>query len=121
MTYKVIRVAGVAVAFGPNDDNYAPSIPPGGVLTIEVSAPQLSAPAIPSVCSPWQIRKALNAMGIRTTVESAIAASTDQALRDGWEYASEFRSDDPFVLAMGAALNLTAEQTRQMIADASLL
>lgn len=72
-------------------------------------------------CTPWQIRKALNNMGLRADVESAIAASPDQALKDGWEYASEFRSDDAFVLSMGQSLGLTAEQTHQMIAGASLL
>jgi hypothetical protein len=73
------------------------------------------------ICSPWQIRKALNNLGLRTAVESAVAASDDMALKDGWEYATEFRSDDPFVLAMGQALGKTADETRDLIAFAATL
>jgi hypothetical protein len=74
-----------------------------------------------AVCSPWQIRKALNNQGIRQDVEDAVAASDDQELKDGWEFATEFRSDDPFVLTMGAALGKTEEKTRQLIEYASTL
>ena len=72
-------------------------------------------------CTPWQIRKALNAQGLRTGVEAAIAASTDQTLKDGWEFASAFRSDDPFVISMGAALGKSEEETKLLIQYASTL
>lgn len=40
MTYKVVRDAsGIAVCFGPNDDNYVPMIPAGCVLVIELTEP----------------------------------------------------------------------------------
>jgi len=43
MSYKVVRnVAGEAVAFGPNDDNYEPTIKSGEALTVEDSAPTLA-------------------------------------------------------------------------------
>lgn len=73
------------------------------------------------VCSPWQIRKALNAQGLRSGVEAAISASTDITLKDGWSYATEFRSDDPFVISMGAALGKTAAETAALIQYASTL
>lgn len=72
-------------------------------------------------CSPWQIRKALNAQGLRQVVETAIAASTDQGLKDGWEFATEFRSDDPFVISIGATLGMSATETAQFIKRASAL
>jgi hypothetical protein len=72
-------------------------------------------------CTPWQIRKALNAQGLRTGVEAVIAASTDQALKDGWEFASAFRSDDPFVISMGATLGKSEAQTAELIQYASTL
>lgn len=72
-------------------------------------------------CSPWKIRKALNALGLRQAVEDAVAASTDQDLKDGWEFATEFRSDDPFVISMGAALGKSEEETAQLIQYASTL
>jgi len=40
MTYKIVRnTAGEVVAFGPNDDNYEPTIKKGETLTIEDNAP----------------------------------------------------------------------------------
>jgi hypothetical protein len=93
-------------------------------LTPEELAEIASRPPAPipaAVCSPWQIRKALNNQGLRQGVEDAIAASTDQELKDGWEFATEFRSDDPFVLTMGAALGKSEEETRHLIEYASTL
>lgn len=72
-------------------------------------------------CSPWQIRKALNNQGLRQAVEDAVAASTDQDLKDAWEFAHEFRSDHPFVLTMGVALGKTEEETAQLIEYAATL
>lgn len=78
-------------------------------------------PPVVYSCSPWQIRKALNAAGLRQVVEEAIAQSSDQELKDGWEFATEFRSDDLFVIAMGASLGKDEEQTAQLIQYASTL
>jgi len=71
--------------------------------------------------TPWQIRKALTALSLRQQVEYAVAASSDQEVKDGWEFATEFRSDDPFVIAIGAAVGKTAEETAQVINYASTL
>lgn len=94
-------------------------------LTAEEVAAALAdaanAPLPVIVVSPWQIRKALNQMGLREAVEAAVSASTDQALKDGWEYATEFRSDDPFVLQMGVALGQSDVQTHELIALAATL
>ena len=36
MTYKIVKnLAGDVVAFGPNDDNYEPTVKDGEILTIE--------------------------------------------------------------------------------------
>lgn len=89
----------------------------------EGNMPEPAEPLPPPVytCSPWQMRKALNAMSLRQTVEDAVAASADLTLKDGWEFATEFRSDDPFVLSMGAAVGKTVEETAQLIQMASTL
>lgn len=77
---------------------------------------------MPSVsCNAWQIRKALNAVGLRDAVEIAVAQSTDRDLKDGWERATEFRSDDAFVLNMGAALGKTEQEIHELIALAATL
>lgn len=73
------------------------------------------------VCSPWQIRKALNSAGLRETVETAVANSNDINLKDGWEFATEFRSNDPFVISMGSAIDLDEVQIKEFIKEASYL
>ena len=72
-------------------------------------------------CDAWQIRKALNTLVLRKAVEDAVALSTDQTLKDGWEFATILRSDDPFVVAMGAALGKTQAEVDQIIQLASSL
>ena len=56
----------------------------------------------------WQIRKALNAMNLRASVESAVAAG-NQELKEAWEFAQEFKRFDPLVLSLGAALGVNDE------------
>jgi hypothetical protein len=73
------------------------------------------------ICSPWQIRKALNNLSLRQAVEDAVAASNDQTLKDGWEFATEFRSNDPFVISMGASLGKNEQETAELIQYASTL
>lgn len=72
-------------------------------------------------CNPWQIRKALNALGLRQQVEDTIASSTDITIKDGWEFASEFRSDDPFVISVGEAVGKSAPEVAEIISYAATL
>lgn len=62
--------------------------------------------AIPASVSPRQIRQALTATGMRSQVESAVAAA-DQDTKDWWEFATEFERNHPMVAAMGAALGVS--------------
>ena len=78
-------------------------------------------PATVYTCSPWQMRKALNQLNLRQAVEDAVAASTDITLKDGWEFATEFCSSDPFVISMGAALGKSEAETAELIALAASL
>lgn len=78
-------------------------------------------PVIECSCSPWQIRKAFNELGIRDQVELLVKTSTDITIKDGWEFASEFKSDDPFVLSMGSILGKSREEICSLIAYASTL
>lgn len=117
-TYKVIRRNGKIVACGPNADFYQPVVEPGDVLTIEQSMPPL---AMPASCTPWQIRKALNALGLRQQIEDAVAQSEIIEVKDGWQFANVFRSDDPFVLGIGAAIGKTESEVQDIIIYASTL
>ena len=55
----------------------------------------------------WQLRKALNALGLRSSIESSVATNANQDLIDGWEYSDTFHSDNPYISAIGSALGKT--------------
>lgn len=61
------------------------------------------------VCTPWQIRKAMTALGIRDAVEAAVAVAT-QDVKDAYNYAQDFKRLDPFVTDIGAAVSKTDEE-----------
>ena len=67
-----------------------------------------------------QIRLALSGVGLRTDVETAVAAG-DQTLKDWYERAKKFKRHDPMVLALAAALNVTDEQLDALWALAASL
>lgn len=69
---------------------------------------QFQIASIPPV-SPWQIRKALNALGLREAVEKVVSQS-DITTQDAWNYATEFRRDDPLVEGVGKALKKSDEE-----------
>jgi len=72
-------------------------------------------------CSPWQIRKALNTLGLRLQVEDAIEQSEVQEVKDGWEFATSFRSDDPFVLGIAQAIGKDEAEVAEIIRYARTL
>ena len=63
----------------------------------------------PSPVTPLQIRRALNAAGMRGMVEAALVAAPQDA-KDAWDYATEIKRDDATLNAMATALGLTTAQ-----------
>jgi len=63
---------------------------------------------IPPV-TPWRMRKALNQLGLRSTVEASVAQA-DQDTKDAWEFATEFVRTDPLILVMQNVLGKTDEE-----------
>lgn len=55
---------------------------------------------------PMRLRLALNQLGLRNMVESAVANS-DQTIKDAWEYAVSFSIDSPLLKGMAYGLGLT--------------
>jgi hypothetical protein len=70
--------------------------------------------AVPEEISPRQFRQALNHFGFRQQVDGAVAASTDQDLKDWYAYTSAFQRHHPEVLAMAQALGFTDDQLDQV-------
>ena len=63
--------------------------------------------SVPASVSPRQIRQALTAAGLRTSVEAAVAAS-DQDTQDWYEFSTAFERAHPAVVAMGVALGVSS-------------
>jgi len=59
---------------------------------------------MPLICTPFQIRAALTQQGLRAQAEAAITASTDQTIKDAWQYAQQFVENDKFITQMATAL-----------------
>lgn len=70
----------------------------------EIEAARIA--AVPKIVSPRQIRQALTRAGLRTSVESAVAAG-DQDIQDWWKFATSFDRHNSHVLAMAQALGVT--------------
>ena len=59
-------------------------------------------------CTPWQIRKKLNKEGLREAVEVYVASEqATQDEKDAWEFATEFREDNPLLVNAAAMLGVT--------------
>lgn len=88
---------------------------------IAAEATQTSNP-IPISVTPRQVRLLLLSQNLLADVEAMIALQ-DEATRITWEYAQEFRRDDPLLLTMAANLTppLTSEQIDQFFVAAAQL
>jgi hypothetical protein len=77
-------------------------------------------PGVPQVVTPLQARKAINAAGLRASIEAAVAASGQDA-KDAWEYATEIRRDNALIASMAAGLGLTSAQIDDLFRAAAAL
>lgn len=71
-------------------------------------APTPPAP-VPQSVSPRQIRQALTAVNLRTSVEQTITSS-NQDMKDWYEFATEFERNNTHVISVGVALGVTELQ-----------
>lgn len=85
----------------------------------DIPAPVVEAAPVP-VCSAWQIRKAFNRRAMRAQVEQYVATAP-QDVKDGYEFASEWRADDMFVIQAARDLGMTDQQRIDLIAWAATL
>lgn len=82
------------------------------------NAPPPPPPVI--VVTPRQAKLALYGAGLLEQVEAAVAAS-DKATQITWEYAIEFRRDDPLINGLGKQMGLSDEQIDQLFITAMSL
>lgn len=100
----------------PNDDTCLADTAPSG--WVEITQSELDAiresrtaasPKVFTPLTPRQIRQALTIAGLRTSVETTIAAG-DQNTKDWWEYALTIERNHPMVEGMATALGQTSAQ-----------
>lgn len=120
---STIREDGVVV---PNDDStpafqrYFAFLQAGGAPT------QIADQEMPEVrehltATPFKIRAALNQAGLRQQIEDYVASCNDQAVKDAWEYSTEWASDSPLILGAISALGMTEDQVRDLFVLAKSL
>jgi hypothetical protein len=75
----------------------------------EGNIPETEPTATPArvTCTAWQIRAALNQLGWRQSVETAVANSGDYDLIDAWEFSTAFSQDHPRVVQVAHLVNKT--------------
>jgi hypothetical protein len=79
-----------------------------------------AASRVPKSVTPRQVRLVLLAQGLLASVEAMIAQQ-DEATRITWQYASEFRRDDPLLNQLAVNLNLTSQQIDDFFITAATL
>lgn len=75
---------------------------------------------VPASVTPRQVRLLLLQQGLLTNVEAMIKAA-DQATQITWEFASEFRRNDPLLEQLSKNLGLTDAQVDQFFIAAAAL
>ena len=76
---------------------------------------------VPITITPYQIRAALTLANLRTQVEAAVSASTNQSLKDAWQYAQAFIETDPLVIELSGAIGQTPVQLHALFIVAASL
>ena len=79
-----------------------------------------AAPEIPQSVTPRQVRIILLQQGLLDQVEAMIKTQ-DRATQITWEFASEFRRDNPLLAGLAANLGLTQQQIDQFFIAAAAL
>jgi len=85
--------------------------------TLEYVAPP---PVVPQSVTPRQVRLVLLEQGLLASVEEMIAQQ-DEATKISWQYASEFRRNDPLLNQLAVNLNLTSQQIDEFFIAAAEL
>lgn len=78
------------------------------------------APSVPTSVTPRQVRLLLLQQNLLANVETMIAQQ-DESTKITWQYALEFRRNDPLLNQLATNLNLTQEQIDQFFITASQL
>lgn len=76
---------------------------------------------VPPSVPMWAVRTVLQNNNLFDQAQSLIEASTDNALKNVWEYGNDAVRSSAAIASLSAALELTEEQVDQMFRDAGSL
>lgn len=79
------------------------------------------APQIPQQVPMWAVRTVLQNDNLFDQAQAAITASTDNALKNVWEYGNFADRNSKAIASLAVTLNLTDAQVDQMFIDANSL
>lgn len=74
---------------------------------------------IPQQVPMWAVRTVLQNDGLFDQAQALVEASTDNALKNVWEYGNFADRNSNAIATLSAALGLTSEQVDQMFIDAN--
>lgn len=75
---------------------------------------------VPVAVSPLQWRKALRVLGLKPAIDAFIAAA-DEEVREAYEYAGEYRRDDPTLTTVAELLGKSSADLDDLFRHASAL
>ncbi len=78
-------------------------------------------PVVPSGAPMGAVRTVLQDDGLFDQAQALISASTDNALKNVWEYGNVAQRNSPAINSLGEALGLTQAEIDQMFFDAAAL
>ena len=78
-------------------------------------------PAVPLAVPMWAVRTVLQNDGLFDQAQALVEASTDNALKNVWEYGNFADRNSNAINSLATALGLTSEQVDQMFTDANNL
>lgn len=107
----------------PNGDIvYSPEVDVeyGGAKLIEWMMDQPPTP-VPQQVPMWAVRTVLQNNNLFDQAQAAITASTDNALKNVWEYGNFADRNSKAIASLAVTLNLTDAQVDQMFIDANSL
>lgn len=81
----------------------------------------MDSPPVPQQVPMWAVRTVLQNDNLFDQAQAAITASTDNALKNVWEYGNFADRNSKAIASLAATLNLTDAQVDQMFFDANSL
>lgn len=77
--------------------------------------------SIPEQVPMWAVRTILQEQGLFDQAQALVTASTNNALKNIWEYGNFATRSSPTIIALAGQLGLTSEQLDQMFTAANAL